>query len=53
MSEAPPVDKDAKADPLQSMKDAFDSAIAKSAEITTLTTAKKADLDAAKQRPQN
>jgi hypothetical protein len=31
----------------------FDMAIAKSAEITKITTEKKAELDATKQRPQN
>lgn len=31
----------------------FDMAIAKSAEITKVTTEKKAELDATKQRPQN
>ena len=35
------------------MQDTFDSAIAKSAQITELTTGKKAELDGTKQRPQN
>lgn len=35
------------------MTDTFDMAIAKSAEITQLTTGKKAELDATKQRPQS
>lgn len=35
------------------MQAAFDQAIAKAAEITAITTVKKAELDAAKQRPQN
>lgn len=35
------------------MTDTFDMAIAKSAEITLITTGKKAELDATKQRPQS
>jgi hypothetical protein len=35
------------------MQAAFDYAIGKAAEITAITTVKKAELDAAKQRPQN
>ena len=35
------------------MQAAFDQAISKAAEITAITTVKKAELDAAKQRPQN
>lgn len=35
------------------MTDTFDMAIAKSAEITQITTGKKAELDATKQRPQS
>jgi hypothetical protein len=35
------------------MTDTFDLAIAKSAEITQITTGKKAELDATKQRPQS
>jgi len=35
------------------MSAAFDQAISKAAEITAITTVKKAELDAAKQRPQN
>jgi hypothetical protein len=35
------------------MQAAFDYAINKAAEITAITTVKKAELDAAKQRPQN
>ena len=38
---------------IQQMEQAFDFAIAKSAQITALTTMKKAELDATKQRPQN
>ena len=38
---------------IQQMEQAFDFAIAKSAQITALTTKKKAELDATKQRPQN
>lgn len=36
---------------IKTMTDAFDKAIAKSAEITKITTEKKVALDAAKQRP--
>jgi hypothetical protein len=35
------------------MQDTFDMAIAKSAQITEITTQKKAELDGTKQRPQN
>lgn len=35
------------------MEAVFDRAIAKSAEITKITTEKKTELDATKQRPQN
>jgi hypothetical protein len=38
-------------DAIAKMTDAFDGAIAKSAEITDLTTGAKTELDAAKQRP--
>lgn len=38
---------------IASMQDAFDRAIAKSAEITDITTGAKTELDATKQRPQN
>ncbi|WP_296246156.1 hypothetical protein [Pseudomonas sp. UBA4194] len=38
---------------IEKMTAAFDSAIEKSAEITKVTTEKKTELDAAKQRPQN
>jgi hypothetical protein len=40
-------------DAIAAMTDAFDRAIAKSAEITEITTAKKTELDATKQRPSN
>lgn len=35
------------------MEQAFDFAIQRAAEMTEITTVKKAELDAAKQRPQN
>ncbi|WLH14881.1 hypothetical protein PSH58_11585 [Pseudomonas hefeiensis] len=38
---------------LANMSDVFDSAIAKSAQITELTTVAKTELDSSKQRPQN
>lgn len=38
---------------IASMEAVFDQAIAKSAEITKVTTEKKTELDATKQRPQN
>ncbi|MCJ8141062.1 hypothetical protein [Falsirhodobacter halotolerans] len=38
---------------IASMQDAFDRAIAKSAQITEITTEAKTELDASKQRPQN
>lgn len=38
---------------IEKMTAAFDSAIEKSAKVTEITTEKKSDLDAAKQRPQN
>ncbi|NWA05407.1 hypothetical protein [Pseudomonas gingeri] len=40
-------------DAIAKMQDTFDMAIAKSAKITELSTAKKAELDATKQRPSN
>ncbi|SDL86522.1 hypothetical protein SAMN05661010_02734 [Modicisalibacter muralis] len=40
-------------DSIARMEAAFDKAIEKSARITEITTEKKADLDASKQRPQN
>jgi hypothetical protein len=39
-------------DAMAKMEAAFDRAIQKSAEVTEITTEKKAALDAAKQRPQ-
>ncbi|HET8728833.1 MAG TPA: hypothetical protein VFO41_15115 [Alphaproteobacteria bacterium] len=36
---------------IDNMRDAFDAAISAAAEVTTVTTEKKAELDAAKQRP--
>ncbi|GGJ78111.1 hypothetical protein GCM10009304_00070 [Pseudomonas matsuisoli] len=38
---------------IAAMTDAFDRAIAKSAQITEITTGKKTELDATKQRPSN
>ncbi|MCJ8141075.1 hypothetical protein [Falsirhodobacter halotolerans] len=38
---------------IASMEAAFDRAIEKSAKITEITTEKKTELDATKQRPQN
>jgi hypothetical protein len=35
------------------MQDTFDFAIVKSAQITEISTGKKAELDSTKQRPQN
>lgn len=40
-------------DAIARMEAAFDKAIEKSARVTEITTEKKADLDASKQRPQN
>jgi hypothetical protein len=40
-------------DAIAKMQDTFDLAIAKSAQITELTTGKKAELDSTKQRPSN
>jgi len=40
-------------DAIAKMQDTFDMAIAKSAKITEISTGKKAELDATKQRPQN
>lgn len=38
---------------IEKMNAAFDAAIQKSAKITEITTEKKTELDATKQRPQN
>ena len=40
-------------DAIAKMQDTFDFAIAKSAQITEISTGKKAELDSIKQRPQN
>lgn len=54
MSNTPAVSTSTGADSaIKAMTDAFDSAIMKSAEITKVTTEKKTELDATKQRPQN
>jgi hypothetical protein len=47
---APSSSADAAIDKMQA---AFDSAIEQSAKVTEITTEKKTELDAAKQRPQN
>lgn len=52
-NEVPPVDGGGGGDSIARMEAAFDKAIEKSARITEITTEKKADLDASKQRPQN
>jgi hypothetical protein len=38
---------------IQQMTEAFNQAIAQSAKVTAITTEKKAELDAAQQRPQS
>jgi hypothetical protein len=54
MSEVPPASSGGGADAaIAKMEATFNMAIEKSAKITELTTAKKAELDATKQRPQN
>jgi len=52
MSNVPPVSGGADA-AIAKMEAAFDKAIETSARVTEITTEKKAELDAAKQRPQN
>ena len=52
-STVPPAGGDTSVDAsMAKMEAAFDRAIEKSAEVTAVTTEKKAALDAAKQRPQ-
>ena len=54
MSNVPPARSGGGADAaIAKMEATFNMAIEKSAQITELTTAKKAELDATKQRPQN
>lgn len=53
MSSTPPVSSGNSDAAIAKMEAVFDMAIEKSAKITEITTAKKAELDATKQRPQN
>ncbi|RMS11963.1 hypothetical protein ALP71_00557 [Pseudomonas coronafaciens pv. garcae] len=53
MSETPPVSSGNSDAAIEKMSATFDMAIEKSAKITEISTAKKAELDATKQRPQN
>ena len=53
MADVPPVSSGGADSAIAKMEATFDMAIEKSAKITELTTAKKAELDATKQRPQN
>lgn len=53
MSTTPPVSSGNADSAIAKMEATFNMAIEKSAKITELSTAKKAELDATKQRPQN
>lgn len=53
MSNVPPVSASGADAAIAQMEATFNMAIEKSAKITELSTAKKAELDATKQRPQN
>jgi len=53
MSTVPPVSGGGSDAAIAKMEAAFDKAIETSAKVTEITTEKKAELDAAKQRPQN
>ncbi|SEK66163.1 hypothetical protein SAMN05216604_10590 [Pseudomonas agarici] len=53
MSDVPPVSSGNADAAIAKMQATFDMAIEKSAKITELSTAKKAELDATKQRPSN
>ncbi|MDQ7983448.1 hypothetical protein QYS36_00705 [Pseudomonas sp. G34] len=53
MAETPAVSGGGADAAIDKMSAVFDMAIEKSAKITEITTAKKAELDATKQRPQN
>ncbi|MGY2287572.1 hypothetical protein [Pseudomonas gingeri] len=53
MSDVPPVSSGNADTAIAKMQATFDMAIEKSAKITELSTAKKAELDATKQRPSN
>ncbi|EPM58663.1 hypothetical protein A264_15541 [Pseudomonas syringae pv. actinidiae ICMP 19071] len=53
MSSTPPVSSGNSDAAIEKMSATFDMAIEKSAKITEISTAKKTELDATKQRPQN
>jgi hypothetical protein len=53
MATTPPVSAGGADDAIAKMEATFNMAIEKSAKITEISTAKKAELDATKQRPQN
>ena len=53
MSSVPPANSGGADAAIAKMEATFNMAIEKSAKITELSTAKKAELDATKQRPQN
>ena len=53
MANTPPVSSGGTDAAIEKMSATFDMAIEKSAKITEVTTQKKAELDATKQRPQN
>ena len=53
MADVPPVKAGGADDAIAKMEATFNMAIQKSAKITEISTAKKAELDATKQRPQN
>ena len=53
MSDVTPVSGGGAEDSIAKMEAAFDRAIELSSKVTEITTEKKAELDASKQRPQN
>lgn len=53
MSNVPPVSTGGADASISKMSAVFDAAIEKSQKITEISTAKKTELDASKQRPQN
>ncbi|MGI4838061.1 MAG: hypothetical protein ACRYF9_10625 [Janthinobacterium lividum] len=53
MADTPPVSSGNADSAIDKMEATFNMAIEKSAKITEISTAKKAELDATKQRPQN
>lgn len=53
MATTPPVSSGGADGAIAKMEATFNMAIEKSAKITEISTAKKAELDATKQRPQN